>query len=90
MYVCASIKSVLSLAVAADEKLRYGVIAPAGASVMTMALGLRMSPLAEIAGGRRRTLGCGPGSASYLQDEVLHAGQRIVLFKPPFLLIVTP
>jgi hypothetical protein len=37
--------------VAVDEKIRYGMVAPAGATVVMTALGLHISPLAEIAGG---------------------------------------
>ena len=36
---------------ALDEKVRYGMIALAGASVVATALGLHISPLAELAGG---------------------------------------
>jgi hypothetical protein len=35
---------------ASDEKVRYGMTALAGASVMMTALGLHINPLAEIAG----------------------------------------
>jgi hypothetical protein len=37
--------------VAVDETVRYGMLALAGATVVMTALGLHVTPLAEVAGG---------------------------------------